>query len=1076
VPPPRLLLFGPPRLAGAGGADELLPKERRHQLVAWLALKRTWVGRPELAALLWPEQESKLAFTNLRKAVHRLQGSALAGALQLQGQSLRLEAHTDVAEFEAALAAGRLAEAVALQHAELLAGYDDDANEPWTSWLQHERERLRSAWHAAALAQLQHLEAKSAQTPAQTGGASAGGQAASLQPAALEAVALSTRLLASDPLDEAALAAHLRALARAGQAGAAREAYRTFVARLRSELGLEPPPALSALQASLLEVRAGDAPAVAGIDARAGAAGEPTEDTAGRAGSEPAIDPGFVGRGAEIRRITELLALPDCAMLALLGPGGIGKTRLARHALHALAPRFANGATFVSLEDATSRAEVGPRLAAALDLALAGTADALAEVRHALRHQRRLVVLDNFEALAEDAAWLEALQRDCPHVKVLLTSRVRPLAAGVWTMPVEGLPCPEPEDIDRFEAFDAVRLFVRSARRVDPTFNAAGEAAAIVDICRQVQGMPLALELAASFTRVLPCAAIATELREGTELLRVADPARPARQASLEVIFEQSWRRLVPAEREALARLAVFRGGFTLAAARSVAAASLPVLASLTDKSLLRKETGAQGARCHLHPLVQQLALAKLDGELEPPSTADAPAKPGVHAVREATREAHARHHLRLLADRHAALALAERDAMREIDLECENITAAWRWALAHGATDDLARAALALADYSDHRGRWREGLALLHEALVGAGPAPAGAHASNRPRASMRARAPLGAAAALLESRLDRYAEAEALAAEALAQAREHGDTNAELRAVVVRAGVRLRTGRLDEARSSFHEALALAERLGDARIAAGSLTNLSLVERSAGNIDAALELTLRALPRHRAAGDVRGEALALNNQGWLRVARGDMAGAREVLLAGQRLCTQHGLPAVLSFIESNLADLALDQGDLAAAEAHARQSLALSLACGQRATAAEGHHQLMLIALRRGQLDAARREVAAAGELVADMDRPGVKVQAAYHFALLLAAQGERIAAAHLMAFVLQAPSIAGRARADGEAIVRAGGGPFGEPWHGPSIDALLGRIVHEAAEGHAALVAELRAGGSASRAPAP
>ena len=153
-----------------------------------------------------------------------------------------------------------------------------------------------------------------------------------------------------------------------------------------------------------------------------------------------------------------------------------------------------------------------------------------------------------------------------------------------------------------------MRLFVQAAQRVEPALVPAVEAASIVDICRQVEGLPLALELAAAWTRVLSCDAIAAELRQGTELLHAVDAAHPARHASIEVVFDQSWRLLGAAERDALSRLSVFHGGFSPEAARAVAGAPLPVLGALADKSLLRKEE----SRIYLHPLVQQLAAARL--------------------------------------------------------------------------------------------------------------------------------------------------------------------------------------------------------------------------------------------------------------------------------------------------------------------------------------------------------------------------------------------------------------------------------------------------------------------------------
>ena len=160
-----------------------------------------------------------------------------------------------------------------------------------------------------------------------------------------------------------------------------------------------------------------------------------------------------------------------------------------------------------------------------------------------------------------------------------------------------------------------MRLFVKAARRVEPNFAAAAEIAAIVDVCRQVEGLPLAIELAAGWARMLSCRAIADELRHGTELLRAADTRHPPRHASIEAVFEHSWRRLSDVEREALSRLSVFHGGFSIEGAREVAGASLPVLGALADKSLLAKD----GDRMHLHPLVQQLAALRLGDEARGP-------------------------------------------------------------------------------------------------------------------------------------------------------------------------------------------------------------------------------------------------------------------------------------------------------------------------------------------------------------------------------------------------------------------------------------------------------------------------
>ena len=148
-----LFLFGPPTVE-YGGESVALPFERRNQLLVFLALKRAWVGRSELAALLWPEQENKLAYTNLRKILHRLQSLPWARGIESQGGALRFEAETDVFAFESALREQRIADALPMRRGELLAGFDDDQSEAWSSWLNFERDRLRVAWRDAALNRL----------------------------------------------------------------------------------------------------------------------------------------------------------------------------------------------------------------------------------------------------------------------------------------------------------------------------------------------------------------------------------------------------------------------------------------------------------------------------------------------------------------------------------------------------------------------------------------------------------------------------------------------------------------------------------------------------------------------------------------------------------------------------------------------------------------------------------------------------------------------------------------------------------------------------------------------------------
>jgi predicted ATPase/DNA-binding SARP family transcriptional activator len=984
-----LNLFGAPTVASGDGTSLALPFERRTQVVVLLALRRDWVPRAELAAMLWPEQPAKQAFANLRKTLFRLPLLAWAPAVQADGAALRLTIATDVEAFDQALRDRRSADALAAYRGELLAGFDDGQSEAWTRWVGFERDRLRAAWRGAALETLEN--------PALD---------------ATQAVALSARLLDSDPLDEAALRLHLGALARDGQAGAAHHAYAAFAERLAAELGVEPGAELRALNEAL-----GDAP-----------------------GRTPRRMPeaaaaGFVGRSVELRRIGDLLARDECRLLCLIGPGGVGKTRLARQTLAEAAARQ-EATAFVALEDVESAEQFGLRLAQAAGVS-GGSGDAMSRVLAAWGEGRRLLVLDNFEQLAPHAPLLDGLLEACPRLKILVTSRVRLTVAGEWSMPIEGLPFPDPEDDDRAESFDAVRLFVQAAQRVEPAFAVGAERPAIVDICRQVEGLPLAIELAATWVRVLSCSDIAAELRSGAELLRAEDSRHPPRHASIDAVFEHSWRRLGSAERAALAKLSVFRGGFSIEAARAVAGATLPVLGALADTSLLTND----GQRMRLHPLVQQLATVRLDEQGE----------------RETAAAAHAAHFHRWLHKLHGAARNGQREALQAIDAEFDNCRRAWQFSVDAGQAGALLRSVPTLLQYFEHRARFEDGLAMLRQAIDA--PPPAGDDGGLR--------ALLTSLAARMEMRMARYADAEATARVALAAAEGARDREARFHACSVLAGCALAVGRADEATLAFDEALALARAGARPQEIAGTLDNLALCAKRQGRYEDALQLSLEALAQHRRHGDQARMALCLNNLGSMSLFMDDVEAAEAHLREALQTSERHGLVSTRAFVLANLTELALKTGDDAAARRAAERALELAEAGGIRPLTGWLKVQLARLAARRGELALARTLLAGAADLAGTTGLLSVKPAVLLGLAELLEVQGHAVAARRLLAFAADEASLSAPDRDELRAAWarRISPDSADPPWPGWTLAELLHRVVIEADSGHAALIAGLK-----------
>ena len=743
----RLQLFGAPK-AVIDDASFVLPFERRSQLVVLLALRRAWVGRAELAAMLWPEQAEQARLREPAQDAVPPAGAALGrAALETAGRrrcASRPRPTCD--DFEAALRERRIADALAAAPRRA-AGRLRRRRERGVDRLARLRARAPARGvarrRAERLARCRHrrrrghrpVGAAARRRPARRGGAARAHGARSRAAARAARARQAYREFVEPPRGRARPGAGRRA---AGAARRARHARRSPPPGRRAGRRMRPATtassaAPSSCGASASCWRSDDVPA-----ADADRAGRRRQDAAGAACARRNWRRRFAGRRASSSR-----------------------SRTSRRA-----------------------GELGARIARELGVDPgAGRRRAMAQLIAFLRERRMLLVLDNFEQLVD-------ARRPCSRRCSAACPAARwssPRACG-WRWRAEhaaaargpalpGAGGRRPHRGVRRGAPVRRRRRGASSRR----WCRRSEAAAIVDICRQVDGLPLALELAAAWTRVLSCEAIAAELRQGTELLRADDGAHPARHASIEEVFDQSWRRLAPVEREALARLSVFRGGFTAEAARAVAGAPLPVLGALADKSLLRKD----GARMQLHPLVQQLAGRAPDG-------------------RRARRD---RSGARALLPPPARAAAAARSRTATAT-RCGRSTPSSRTAgrLAVGGRPGRGRRCFAAAS-SDAAQLLRPPRPLRRGA--GAGARGASTRAGG-PRATRSARRSCSRRAAHIEYRLDRYADAEATALRALAAAARRAQSRRRASLCLNVLGTcALRGGRYAEARQHFRQAL---------------------------------------------------------------------------------------------------------------------------------------------------------------------------------------------------------------------------------------------------------------------------
>ena len=629
---------------------------------------------------MWPERTQEQARVNLRVTLYRLR-QQIDPYLLITRQHLALDpaavVDLDARQFERHLAAGELAAAVALYRGDFLAGFYLDGSPAFEQWALLERERLRTL-AIAAFQQLVDRAATAGQFEAAT--------------------AYAQRLLQLDPLHEPTHRQLMRLLAQVGQRSAALAQYETCRTLLAAELSVSPDETTTALyeqiRAQAQDVTVGDGvpmsmaliapPSVADHQHPALRHAKPH--------NLPLQSTPLIGRSAELAQIASLLANPDCRLLTLLGVGGIGKTRLAIDAAKRVLDAdtrkvdlwVAEEVCFVALASVEKSELVLATIAQSLEFQATGS-ELQSEIAAYLARRNLLLVLDNFEHLPDAADTLAQLLQQAPNVKLLITSRERLHLREEWLMPVAGLSLAEGL------LSEAGQLFFRSAQRLQPAFSSYGQEDAIAAICAQVEGMPLALELAASWVRFMPCTEIARQLTQKSHIFTTTLRNVPERHRSLRSLFDQSWRLLSPAEQSVLRCVSVFRGGWTLDEAVTVAGATLPVLMGLVDKSLVR--TNGQG-RFDLHELVRQYAAEQLVANGE------------VDLIRQ-------RHHAAYLqlfrtGDSH----LRGPDAatwFARLEVEQDNLRTAFQWALDAARYADVAWLVVAANWYWTVRGEWYE-------------------------------------------------------------------------------------------------------------------------------------------------------------------------------------------------------------------------------------------------------------------------------------------------------------------------------------------------------------------------------
>ncbi|MCC6613274.1 MAG: tetratricopeptide repeat protein [Anaerolineae bacterium] len=409
----------------------------------------------------------------------------------------------------------------------------------------------------------------------------------------------------------------------------------------------------------------------------------------------------FVGRAPELAEIAALLDDPACRLVTLLGPGGIGKTRLALETATTHLETYPDGVFFVALQSISSPDHIVSTIGEAMGLRFYPGDDIKRQLLDSLCDKVVLLVLDNFEHVVDGAMLAADILAMSDGIKIIATSRVALNLQEEWIYSVNGMRFPTEDADTDLEAFSATRLFIQCARRARTDFSIDEERAGIIRICRALDGMPLGIELAATWVRSLSCGEIADEIGRGLDILEATTRNVSSRHRSMRVVLDGSWTLLSAQEQTLFKRLSIFRGGFTRDAAEVVAGASLRTLAALVDKSFLRHEMSGRYA---VHELLRQYGEEHLN---QTPDEA------------QAVGERHCDYYRDFLFD-HAdgILRTNERAAFLAIDEELDNVRLAWQRMITRRNLDGLVTASNLISHHHFGRGLYAEVETTMNQAM----------------------------------------------------------------------------------------------------------------------------------------------------------------------------------------------------------------------------------------------------------------------------------------------------------------------------------------------------------------------
>ncbi|HXV42097.1 MAG TPA: tetratricopeptide repeat protein [Anaerolineae bacterium] len=902
----------------------LTPKlrPRAQRLLVYLLLHRHMPRpRQSIAFTLWPDSTEEEALGTLRRALSEVRATlpplAEADWLTATPRELGWNSNAphwlDLEAFEQLIGQttpAALHQAVTLYRGDLLPEWDEE-------WLLVERERLRQIFSETLERLVVLLEAERDYRAA---------------------ISYAQRLLRYDPLREETYQLLMRLYALSGDRTGALRVYQTCVAVLKRELDVEVSPATRETYEQVVKLKVAAAPAVI----------PPFQP---RSHNLPIQLASFIGRERELAEVKQLLQ--QIRLLTLTGPGGCGKTRLALQVATEVVVEVKDGAWFVELASLSDPALVLQAVVSVLGVHKQPNRAPIDTLTDHLQTKELLLILDNCEHLLTECARLgEALLRSCAHLRILATSRERLNVLGetVWRVPSLSLPASHQATPDALMQSEAVHLFIERAAAVLPTFGLTQQnAAVVVHICRRLDGIPLAIELAAARVRLLTPAQIADRLDDLFQLLTHGSQVAPPRHQTLRAAMDWSYALLSQEEQGLFQGLAVFAGGWSLEAAETVCkddplsggrggrrkaeihpSEVLEVLSQLIDKSLVVADMQGGEVRYRMLEPIRQYAAQKL------PESGEA----------EQLQERHCQFFLKFAEEMEPKLkGLEQVQALDRLDIEHDNLRAALRWALDQGNAESGLRLAVALKIFWVRRDYLREGHEWTAQAL---------ARTEALGRTQLRALA--------LNSLMNlsyhqgHFSEAEFLAETCLEMFQQFNDKRSIADTLRLLGWIAWHRNDYPAAQSLYEQGLALYREVGDKTGIADFLHMLGHVTLDQGQHASAQTYFVDSLALFRELGDKEAITILVGDLGLLAYLQDDFAAAHaffeESLGLFQEVTSKDGIARVLN----RLGDLARCQGDYVRAEALYHESLALFQEIGGKSSIASALHNLGYVAQQRG------------------------------------------------------------------------------------------------------------------------